>query len=190
VRWTPKPRIRVNARSATPRLGSEFDAFLFAPVGDQTGMPISVVTMLARLDIDPWHEAARLAALAPEAAAQKVAAMLKAMPDPSLQRDDVLTVASRLVAKLPRPTPAPASPVQGLSVASGTPASRYRANVLFLAIYLIFMLTTQLVMGHLWPTAAVPLPTARSDSAPSQIARPPTDGSRDASDHAMRRDNR
>lgn len=186
--WTPKPRIRMNAQAATPRLGSEFDAFLFAPIGDQTGMPVSVVTMLARLNIDPWHEAARLAALAPEAATQNVAAMLKAMPDPSLQRDDVLTIASRLVAKLPRPTPAPATPVQGLFVATGTPASRYRTNVLFLAVYLIFMLTTQLLMGHLWPTPAVALPTSRSDSAPSQIARPPTDGSRDASDHATQRD--
>jgi hypothetical protein len=189
VRWTTKPRLRMNARAATPRLGSEFDAFLFAPVGDQTGMPISVVTMLARLDVDPWQEAARLAALAPEAAAQHVATMLKAMPDSSLQRDDVLTIASRLVARLPRPTPAAATPIQGSFVASGTPASRHRENVLFLAIYLLFMLATQLVMANLWPTPAVPLPTSRSDSAPSQIARPPTDGSRDASDHAVRRDN-
>jgi hypothetical protein len=187
VIWTPKPPLRMNAQAAKPHLGSEFDAFLFAPVGDQTSMPISVVTMLARLDVDPWQEAARLAALAPEAAAQNVASMLKAMPDPSLQ-PDVLAIASRLVAKLPRPAPAAATPMQGLSVASGTPGSRYRANVLFLAIYLIFMLATQLVMANLWPTPTVPLPTSRSDSAPSQIARPPTDGSGDASDHAMRRD--
>jgi hypothetical protein len=188
VIWTPKPRLRTDAPAAKPRLGSEFDAFLFAPVGDQTGMPISVVTMLARLDVDPWQEAARLAALAPEAATQNVASMLKAMPDPSLQRDDVLTIASRLVARLPRPTPASTTPLQGLSVASGTPASRHRANVLFLAIYLIFMLATQLVMANLWPTPAVPLTTSRSDSAPSQIARPPTDGTRDAADHATQRD--
>jgi hypothetical protein len=162
----------MNAPAATPRLGSEFDAFLFAPVGDQTGMPISVVTMLARLDVDPWQEAARLAALAPEAAAQKVASMLKAMPDPSLQHDDVLTIASRLVATLPRPTPAAATPLPGLFVASGTPASRHRANVLFLAVYLIFMLATQFVMASLWPTHAVPLPTSPSDSAPSQLALP------------------
>jgi hypothetical protein len=188
VRWTTKPPLRTNAQAVTPRLGSEFDAFLFAPVGDQTGMPISVVTMLARLDVDPWQEAARLAALAPEAAAQNVASMLKAIPDPALQGDDLLGIASRLVARLPRPTPATATPLQGLFVANGTPASRHRANVLFLAIYLIFMLGTQLVMANLWPTQAVPLPTSRSDSAPSQIARPPTDGSRDAADHAVRRD--
>ena len=170
--WTPKPRLRMDAQAATPRLGSEFDAFLFAPVGDQSGMPVSVVTMLARLDIDPWQEAARLAALAPEAATQKVASMLKAIPGPSLQRDDLLTIASRLVATLPRPTPAAATPRPGTFVASGTPASRHRANMLFLAVYLIFMLATQFVMANLWPTHAVPLPNPQSDSAPSQLAAP------------------
>jgi hypothetical protein len=173
VRWTPKPPVRMNAQAATPRLGSEFDAFLFAPVGDQTGMPISVVTLLARLDVDPWQEAARLAALAPEAAAQKVASMLRGLPDPSLERDDLLTIASRLVATLPRPTPAAATPLQGF-VASGTPASRHRANALFLAVYLIFMLATQFFMANVWPTHAVALPASRSDSAPSQIAPPPS----------------
>jgi hypothetical protein len=186
VIWSPKPRLRTTAQAAKPRLGAEFDSFLFAPVGDQTGMPISVVTMLARLDRDPWHEAARLAALAPEAAAQNVASMLKAMPDPSLQRGDLLTIASRLVARLPRPTPS--TPMQGSFVAPGTPASAHRANMLFLAIYLIFMLATQFVMANLWPTPTVLVMPSRSDSAPSQTGQPPTDASRDASDHAVRRD--
>ncbi len=132
-------------------------------------MSISVVTMLARLDIDPWQEAARLAALAPEAAAQSVASMLKAIPGLSLQRDDPLTIASRLVATLRRPTPAAATAPQGFE-ARGTPAARHRANVLLLAVYLLFMLATQLVMTRLWPTPAAPLPTAGADSAPSQLA--------------------
>jgi hypothetical protein len=170
-----KPRLQQNARAATTRLGTEFDAFLFAPVGeDLTGMPISVVTMLARLGIDPWQEAARLAALAPVAAAQGVASMLRAVPDPSLKRDDVLTLAYRLVAKLPRPTVADTAATAPLqtSFAGGTGASRYRANMLFLAIYLIFMLATQFLVGNLGPTPAAALPTSRSDSAP-QIASPP-----------------
>jgi hypothetical protein len=161
----------MNAQAAATRLGSQFDAFLFAPVGDQTGMPISVVTMLARMDKDPWQEAARLAALAPAAAAQNVVSMLKALPDASFQSDDLLTIASRLVAKLPRPTPSIATPLQGLFVPNGTPASRFRANALFLAVYLIFMLATQFVLSGLWPTP-LPVPTSRSDSAPSQLAPP------------------
>jgi hypothetical protein len=42
-------------------LGSEFDNFLFAPIGnDRNGMVLSVVSALAQLDVDPWQEADEL----------------------------------------------------------------------------------------------------------------------------------
>jgi len=43
-------------RSATVSLQrSEFDDFLFAPIGDEkNGMLLSVISALARLDLDPW----------------------------------------------------------------------------------------------------------------------------------------
>jgi hypothetical protein len=45
-------------------LGSEFDDFLFAPIGeDGNGMLLSVLSALARLGFDPWEEAAKLAQL-------------------------------------------------------------------------------------------------------------------------------
>jgi hypothetical protein len=45
-------------------LHSDPNDFLFALVGDQqNGMPLNVIPALTRLDIDPWAEAARLAAL-------------------------------------------------------------------------------------------------------------------------------
>ena len=44
----------------TPLLGREFDNFLFAPLGDdQNGPPLSVVSALAQLEVDPWQEALR-----------------------------------------------------------------------------------------------------------------------------------
>ena len=40
---------------------SEFDPFLYAPVGEErNGMLLSVLSALARLDVDPWQEAAAL----------------------------------------------------------------------------------------------------------------------------------
>lgn len=40
---------------------SEFNAFVFAPIGEErNGMLLSVMSALARRDIDPWQEAARL----------------------------------------------------------------------------------------------------------------------------------
>jgi hypothetical protein len=45
-------------------LHSDLNDFLFASVGDeQNGMPLSVLSALTRLGVDPWEEAARLAAL-------------------------------------------------------------------------------------------------------------------------------
>ena len=63
-------------------LGSEFDDFLFAPIGeDRNDMPLSVLSALARLDIDPWHEAAELARLPRETATQRLASLIAALPD-------------------------------------------------------------------------------------------------------------
>ena len=48
---------------------SEYNAFLFAAVGEEKiGMPLTVLTALTRLGIDPWQEAARLADLSKDAA--------------------------------------------------------------------------------------------------------------------------
>jgi hypothetical protein len=57
-------------------IGSEFDAFLFAPVGeDRNGLPLRIVSLLGRLDLDPWQEASTLATLPAEAAAPKLASL-------------------------------------------------------------------------------------------------------------------
>ena len=42
----------------------EFDDFLYAAIGsDKDEMPLSVLSALARLNIDPWEEAAELSEL-------------------------------------------------------------------------------------------------------------------------------
>lgn len=86
-------------------LGSEFDAFLFAVIGeDRNGMALSVVSMLARMDLDPWQEAANLAAVSEEMAAQRLAPLLAALPERTLQQTSPETTAVRLVALLPHRT--------------------------------------------------------------------------------------
>jgi hypothetical protein len=43
---------------------SEFDDFLYAPIVEGgNGMVLSVLSALARVNVDPWDEAARLARL-------------------------------------------------------------------------------------------------------------------------------
>ena len=60
----------------------EFENFLFAPIGaDRNGMLLSVLSALARLDIDPWQEAVQLAALPEETATRRLSSLIAALPD-------------------------------------------------------------------------------------------------------------
>ena len=84
-------------------LGSEFNDFLFAPVCEERDeTPLSVISALARLDLDPWEEAAALAGLAREPAAQRLASLLAKLPYGPSVRPDPGTTSARLVALLPR----------------------------------------------------------------------------------------
>jgi hypothetical protein len=53
------------------------------------------------MDLDPWQEAAILASLPAKAAAEKLATLLAALPDPSLKQADAGKVVTRLIALLP-----------------------------------------------------------------------------------------
>jgi hypothetical protein len=58
-----------------------FDNFLFAEVGEeQNGMVLSVVSALARLDLDPWTEAASLSRLSARAGGERLTALLSSLP--------------------------------------------------------------------------------------------------------------
>src|SRR6185437_664484 len=89
--------------SSISRLGSDFDAFLFAPIGeDRNDMPLSVLSALARLDIDPWQEAAELTRLSPETATQRLASLIAALPGGPSADLDPGKIAARLIVRLPR----------------------------------------------------------------------------------------
>jgi hypothetical protein len=100
----------------TATLSKDFDAFLFAPIGeDPSGMPLTLLTVLARLGIDPWEEAADLAHLPLEPAMQRLASRLEAMPNAPATAADTVTIATRLIALLhrvpARKIPAPDAPL-------------------------------------------------------------------------------
>src|ERR1700722_275587 len=85
-------------------LGSEFDSFLFAPIGaDRNGMLVSVLSALARLDVDPWQAADDLARLPQAEAIQRLALLIAPLPDSPSTHRDLGTTADRLIALLPRP---------------------------------------------------------------------------------------
>ena len=85
----------------------EFDNFLFARIDKNSGeTPLSVLSVLARLGIDPWEEAAKLAQLPRLAAAKRLASMIAAIPGASSAYLDAGTVSDRLISLLPAARPA------------------------------------------------------------------------------------
>jgi hypothetical protein len=92
-------------------LHSDLNDFLFASVGDeQNGMPLSVISALTRLGIDPWEEAVRLAALPKVLAAEALAPMIARLSIGRPQQSDNVALAQRLVGLLPMPGHAAAQP--------------------------------------------------------------------------------
>ncbi|MEO6607847.1 MAG: hypothetical protein ABIN69_05210 [Aestuariivirga sp.] len=86
-------------------LGPQFNDFLFASVGEEkNGMMLSVVSALARLDLDAWQESAELARLPRPLATERLEGLIAALPNEFLVHRDPAEIASRLIARLPRQT--------------------------------------------------------------------------------------
>jgi hypothetical protein len=97
-------------------LGSEFDSFLFAAIGeDGNGMPVTMLSGLARSNLDPWQEAAQLSALPGPTAVERLTALIGALPGKAWTHSEAQAVATRLIAKLPH--------AQATHAGSGRPQS-------------------------------------------------------------------
>jgi hypothetical protein len=165
---------------------SDLNTFLHAEFGTEaSGMTLSVLSSLARLGIDPWQEAARLARLPPKTAIAALAQMIAGMPASPWPLHDATPIAQRLVALLPsggsesfRDRPALPSGETDLAAwfkslgagSSGSseqrrsPASRTRREMVLLiaaaALMLVFLqvisMTTHSPLVAAAPTAEVP----------------------------------
>ena len=79
-----------------------FDPFLFAEVGEErNGMLLSVLSALARLDLDPWREAASLSRLPAAAATERLSSLLSSLPSSQLTAPAPAAI-TRLVGLLPK----------------------------------------------------------------------------------------
>src|SRR6202023_3568896 len=91
-------------RPSVSSFTSRYNHFLFAPICEEAnGMRLSVLSALARMDVDPWEEATRLAAM-PKAIAERTLASTLGLA--SGRRGDPAeaeSIAARLVRLLPRP---------------------------------------------------------------------------------------
>jgi hypothetical protein len=135
-------------------LGSEFNAFLFASIGDdRNDMPLSVLSALARLGLDPWQEAAELARLPPDTATQRLIASIAAFSDGLSVHLEIRTLAARLIGLLPHPARPNAAP--GGPVPDADDMTKFRAGMRMFAVLIAIMLAAQWVAASREPQTPV-----------------------------------
>jgi hypothetical protein len=137
--------------SAGPKApaGSEFDEFLFTPLGeDQNGLPLSVVSLLARLNLDPWQEARNLAELPAELAAKRMADSLDSVADPILRTAITESVVRRALARLPRRLSAAVKRSPASAEAVATPHLGSRVGTIIMITSAIVVLGSQFLTSR------------------------------------------
>jgi hypothetical protein len=136
-------------------LGPEYNDFLFASIGaDATGTYLTVVSALARLDLDPWAEAAKFSRMPKTLANQKLIELISNFSEIPTVSVDSVEIAVRLTALLPA-TVRSKIPVTGLSVQALHPAARTlmapRFIFFLMSLTLGVMLVTQLIVAQIHP---------------------------------------
>jgi hypothetical protein len=158
--------IEMNRSGSVFSPGSEFDDFLLAPIGDDNnGMPLSVLSALARLDIDPWEEAGALARLPGAAATRKLASLIAALPAGPSARPDPAMIAARLIPLLPRQATTQVAPQPtwpGIGAVTRSPIITY---LILYGISMLFFLAFQ------WLVASPQVPAQLNNSSPTPPAR-------------------
>jgi hypothetical protein len=155
-------------------LGSEFDAFLFSPIHeDRNDTPVSVLSALARLNVDPWQEAAELARLPRETATQRLASSIAALPDRPSAHLEHETIAARLIALLPRQASSEIRP--GETSENDGDTTKFRTGIYMSIVLMTFMLVAQWVVASRQP-AQVGNADASASSAAFPRMPPPTSG--------------
>ena len=92
----------METRSAVAIPSSKYDDFLFTVICEEpNGTELSVLSALARADIDPWEEAARLSAMTEPIARSRLISVLNRATESSWTPPQRAAIASRLVRRLP-----------------------------------------------------------------------------------------
>jgi hypothetical protein len=161
--WRRRTSVVEMARSASASfLGSEFNDFLFAPIGeDRTGMLLTVLSALARRDLDPWKAAAELAGLPEETAIQRLVSLISTLPRGLSPRTDPRTIAAGAVALLPCRADLD---VARREMLFGTGAAANPGVFAALVIFIGITLSAHYILTHRQPAGVVVVAHASSSS--------------------------
>ncbi len=159
---------------------SELNGFLYADVGTEpSGMPLSVLSALSRLGMDPWQEAGRLAKLPHSVAVDWLARVIAGLPAGLWPLPVATPIAARLVALLPQRGAGASGPV-----ATQPPTGPERATMrLAMVIALCVSVVAGLALDYVGRQREM---AERAAHAPQIVAEHA--GSQAASVHASRAD--
>jgi hypothetical protein len=130
-------------RSRFLTLSASYDDFLFAPVcEDANGMRLSVLSALARMDVDPWEETTRLAAMPKAIAETALLSILNLVSGRSWKSPEAAAAAARLVRLLPQSDEAAAF----TATAGAATGTAHRTNYWWL--WLSFWIAMTFMMPH------------------------------------------
>ena len=149
-------------------------------------MTLSVLSALARQDVDPWTEAARLSLLPEETAVEQIVALLDALPRRIVTSLDRMKVASRLSALLPRTAASNLSPVRPVAAAGERSPLVLAFNWRFFYLYLCMMLLMNWFMAgfHASPSAVPGSDSRGTTTTAPEINSPSNDSGKSLrSDH-------
>jgi hypothetical protein len=147
----------------------ELDDFLHGSIGmERNEMPLSVLSALARLDLDPWKEAVELSELPRDCAAQRLAALIVRLPGGRWTQAEAGGIAHRLIALLPsrgRPSVPLIEKANGIAGKAVSPTAKMLICAALVGIALISAASCEPSSGadRAWPrtTEIVPHPARR-----------------------------
>ena len=89
-------------------LRPDLDDFLFSAIGaEHDGVPLSMISVLTRLDLDPWEEAGRLSSLRKRDAVEQLLQMVAKLPGTIWPVGEAPAISARLIDRLPTREKAP-----------------------------------------------------------------------------------
>jgi hypothetical protein len=158
----------VDHRARFSTLNARYEEFLFAQVCEETnGMRLSVLSALARMNVDPWEEATRLAAM-PKAIAEKtLLSILDLVSGKSWKSPEAAAVVARLVRLLPQADEA--APL----AATGT-AKALAQHKSYWWVWVGFALTISFMTQHQATTATTNAITTKSGAITTSGATTPS----------------
>jgi hypothetical protein len=147
--------------STLSALSAQYDDFLYAPVCDEpNGMRLSVISALARMNVDPWDEAKRLAAMPKAMGERALVSILSLVSGSSCKSPEAEAIAARLIRLLPLPG-------EGTTTAAKRTAAGAAQSASYWWVWVCFVLAMSFLMPHQPTTHANP-GMATSKSGPSE----------------------